>query len=105
MKKVLFALLGISALIASLSVAYYFVIFLPQKELENETQIRKIEEQTNKIQRSTQYSQPTSDTSDVQDQLDEIQSSIQEQERDNQMRQDCERTGHYYEGNGVCRIK
>ena len=105
MKKILFALLGISALIASLSIAYYFVMFLPQRELENETRIKKIEEQTNKIQNNTQYSQPASDTSDIQDELDAIQSSMQDQERDNQMRQDCERMGHYYEGSGVCRLR
>lgn len=104
MKKVLFLLLAISALITSLSIAYYFVIVLPKQEQENETRIRKIEEQTNKIQRNTQYSEPTSDSSDIQDQLDEIQSSMQEQERDNQMRADCERSGNLYQGGGVCKI-
>lgn len=32
MKKILLAILGISVLIISMSVAYYFVIFLPQRE-------------------------------------------------------------------------
>lgn len=98
MKKIIFVLIGISAIIVSLSIAYYFVIFLPKKE---NTYIEELKKIRREIQNS-QNNQSATDISGIESSLEDLQNSIQEQKRDSQMQNDCESGGGYYAGNGTC---
>ena len=106
-KQILLILLGIAAVITALSVAYYFVIFLPQQQKETETlqnQIKKLQQEVSSTRESVEDVQyrPNTDTTDIQDRLDQIQSAMEEQQWENEKRTNCESNGGIYEGNGVC---
>ncbi len=98
MKKILFAILGFSAFIISLSVAYYFVIWLPKKELNYKTEIQELR----KDLLNNQNNQTIINTSDINNKLDDLESSMQQQGRDRQMQVDCESGGGSYAGSGTC---
>lgn len=98
MKKILLATLGMSALIISLSVAYYFVVFLPQKETAYERELKNVRKEIQNVQNV----KTETDTSGIESRLEDIEYSMQEQERDQRMQNDCESTGGIYEGNGIC---
>ena len=95
MKKLLFVLIGISALIASLSIAYYFGIFLPQKE-------KNYGEELKKIRSEIKNTQTRNNSSEIESKLEDIESSMRQQERDRQMQADCESGGGRYAGSGTC---
>ena len=98
MKKILFVLIGISVLIVSISIAYYFVIFLPKKESTYTEELKNIRREI----QSGQNNQSAPDTSAIENSLEDLQNSIQEQKRDSQMKNDCESGGGSYAGSGTC---
>jgi len=95
-KKVLLSMLILSAILALLSVAYYFTIFLPKQQEKYEKELVKLSREVKKS-KSVEV-----DTSEMESQLEEIEYSLQNQERDRRMQNDCESTGGEYGGNGVC---
>lgn len=98
MKKLLVVLLAISALIVSVSIAYYFVVFLPKKEANYEIELKRIRRD---IQNS-QNNQFVPSTDNIESKLEDIESSMRQQERDRQMQADCESGGGSYAGSGTC---
>lgn len=99
MKKALFGLLGISVLIASLSVAYYFVIFLPQRKNKEISEIRN---ELLDMKRDFGDTPNSVGTQDMENRLQYIEGSLQEQERISRIQADCESADGHYSGSGVC---
>ncbi len=108
MKKLIIILSCLSLVIISLSIAYYFVLFLPQQQRINTEALKKIEQSTTNTEENTQYNQntqPNTDTTDIQSKLNDINNSLQDQRRDQEMQHDCEANNGEYQGNGVCVYK
>lgn len=107
LKNIFLIISCIALIIISLSVAYYFVIFLPQQQKANinlQNQIKKLQQEvssTREAVEETQY-RPNVDTTDIQDKLDQIQSAMEEQQWEEDKRTNCESNGGIYEGNGIC---
>ncbi len=99
MKTILIIIACISLITISLSASYYFVIFLPKQERVNTATLKRIEQSTVNTEGNTQ---PIIDTTDIQNKLDDINNSLQEQQRDTELRNNCESNGGVYRGNGVC---
>lgn len=101
MKKILLIISGLCLITVSLSISYYFVIFLPQKEQINEAKIKKIEQQTSDIKQSVENMPAPvfQDNTDIQQKLDDMR---QEQQDERQNENNCESNGGRYQGNGTC---
>lgn len=109
-KKPLNILIVVTALfliLTSISITYYFIIFLPQsKRLETnlQTQIKKLQKDVSDTKDSIENPQYNSntDTGDIEDKLDQIQSNMAEQQWEDEKRTSCESNGGKYLGNGSC---
>lgn len=105
--NIFIAVTSLSLILVSLSIAYYFIIVLPQKQKADITfqnQIKKLQQEvfdTKESIEDTQY-RPNIDTTDIQDKLDQIQSAMEEQQWEEDKRTNCESNGGLYEGNGIC---
>jgi len=104
MKNAVIIILGLCLITVSLSIAYYFVIFLPQQQRITTATLKKIEQSTKNAEENTQYAQPTTDTSNIQGQLDNINNSLQKQQEDMDAKNNCEAEGGKYLGSGSCCI-
>ncbi|GEM_PF-3046735 len=109
MKKLLLITACISLVIVSLSVAYYLVIFLPQKQKADEslkTEIKKLQQEVSNTKDSIDNMGSNTNTDDIKYQLEDVQNSIDQQKEDqeyeNQRRAWCEEGGGTYYGNGSC---
>lgn len=102
MKKFLIIILGSSVLISSLSVAYYFIIYLPRKEENYQTEFKRMHREIINTQNSIENINNSLNTNNTDNRLENIEYSIQKQERDRQMQTDCESGGGNYQGSGVC---
>lgn len=95
-----------SLLIVSLSVAYYFVVFLPQNEQVKknyEAEVKKLRQENADIQSNLEYIQNDMQTSTPEVNQEEIKNSIKDtisEEMQNQA--NCERLGGRYQGSGTC---
>lgn len=104
MKKIFFIITSLSFFIASLSVAYYFIVFLPHRENMQKTynaEIRKIQEENSDIRGRLESIQDSVDSSNTN--AEDLQNSIQNtlnKEMENQA--NCERFGGRYQGDGLC---
>ncbi len=98
-------LLFLSLITASLSVAYYFAIFLPSQRTVESSYKEDLEEVRNDVKRNAnrlEEVKKVNNESTYDEELYEIKSALDEQERDSGMRSDCEATGGHYSGQGVC---
>jgi flagellar basal body-associated protein FliL len=99
MKKILIIITCVFLVIVSLSIAYYFVIFLPKQAQINSATLNRIEQSTTNTKENTQS---TINTTDIQNRLDDINSALQDQQRETEQQTNCESNGGVYRGNGVC---
>jgi len=105
MKKIFLIIVSICLILITISISYYFVIFLPQKERQNEIIIKKIEQQTKNIRNSIDNlpAPEPQNTLDMTQQFEDMRNSIiqnQQDERQNEV--NCESNGGRYQGNGTC---
>lgn len=104
MKKILLTIASLSLLITSLSIAYYFVIFLPHAENTQKiytTEIKKLQRENSAINNRIENiqnnaSSPATNTEDIQNTVQ----NVLDKELQNQA--NCERLGGRYQGGGTC---
>jgi hypothetical protein len=103
MNKLFLIIACLCFIIISISIAYYFVLFLPNQERLNSIELKKIQEQTKNIKENSGNS---SKSREIQDQLDNIQDAIKQQNEDAAYEAErkgwCEQGGGIYYGNGSC---
>lgn len=94
-----------SLVLISLSLFYYLVVFLPQKELATEARIKRIEKQTLDIQSRVQnipVYEPQGNTK-IEQKIEDVKNSIiQNQQEEQQNESNCESSGGRYQGGGTC---
>jgi type II secretory pathway component PulM len=104
MKKIFLIIASLSLLITSFSIAYYLVIFLPQKENTQKAynlELRKLQIENSNIQNTLNDIQSSTNKPGITS--EDVQSSVQDtinQELQNQA--NCERLGGKYQGNHTC---
>lgn len=86
-----------TAILAFLSVSYYYSIFLPKNKNDQST---KLDEIGKEVQKNKQPI--NTNNNNLQTRLENIENMIQEEERDKSMQNDCVSTDGIYEGNGIC---
>ncbi len=105
MKKIFLLVLCIALIIISLSIAYYFVIFLPQYR----TDLKKIQQDISETKDSIKETQNSvedihsfPDTDNIESDVSDIKNALQEQQWEDDKRNSCESNGGKYLGNGSC---
>ncbi len=105
MRTAFIIILSVCCIVVSVSIAYYFILFLPQQQRVNTATLKKIEQQAIKTKENTENIPSTSTTS-IENRLDDINNSIEQQNADMEYEQKrrgwCEQGGGIYYGNGSC---
>lgn len=100
---IIFACICISLI--SLSIAYYFVLFLPQQQFINTATLKKIEQQTKEANENIENI-PSANSSGIEERLDNMSDVLEQQNEDMEYEQRrrgwCEQGGGTYYGNGSC---